>query len=313
MTVLTIGADIGNGTTSVANGDGAHVFFPSFVATTRRPYQGTGAATSTRHYITYKGINYVIGADALEMPGHDSLMAESLTEGEAYKRYLDDRSFAAFLAGISALYPDSTSLDINLGTGAPLSVYEPWGQTIRERYMGAHEYAYMGRSRSLNVRSAVVFGEGAEVLRLMPANQQVGKVAIHDIGSRTYNVLFFNDGTLKRARSFDAGIDRLFADIAIVSSDPGARWPIRQEMRRNPKSHQEIRAELNRSLVETLATIETKLAMSQADRHILLGGGAPDAMPIIKARYGKPVIVASKTAPETVNALAYAKAIEVQQ
>lgn len=312
MSVLNIGADIGNATVSVASSDGNVVFFPSFVATTRRPYQGMGAVTTSRHYITYKGINYVIGADALELPGHDSLMAESLTEDEAYKRYLADRSFAAFLAGVSALYPECATLNINLGTGAPLSIYEPWGQTIRERYVGAHEYAYMGRPRSISIQSASVFGEGAEALRLLPTTQQLGKIAIHDIGGRTYGVVFFNDGTLKRGRAFDAGIDRLFSDIAIISSDPGARWNIQGEMRRNPRAHPAIREELNRSLVDTLATIEAKLALPQADRHVLIGGGATYAAPVIKARYNKPVIIVNKEAPESANALAYAKAIEVR-
>lgn len=309
MTTHTAGVDVGNGTVG-AVGNGRKVFFPSFVAKTRRPYQGTGAITG-RHFVTYQGVNYVIGADALEISGHHNLMAESLTEDKAYLRYLRDESFAALLAAVSALYPDDDHLNLNLGTGAPLSVYESNGPAISERYEGQHEYAYMGRSRTLNILRAPVYGEGVEAIRLLTPEQQAGRVIIHDIGARTYGVIYYRDGEMKKPRSFDNGIDRLFSDIPIISTDAGARWIIRSEMRANAKAHPEIRAELNRSLDDTLATIETKIRIDQADRHVVMGGGAVDAAPVIKARYGKPVIILNKEAPEMVNALAYARAIEV--
>lgn len=305
-----VSVDVGNGTVSAAS-DGRTVFFPSFVAKTRRPYQGTGTPTTSRHFITYKDVNYVIGADALELSGHNSLMGEALSEDSAYTRYLQDDSFAALLAAVSALHPEAASLDIDLGTGAPLSIYEPHGETISERYVGRHEYAYMGRPRTLTVHRVVVYGEGVEAIRLLDANQQAGKIIIHDIGGRTYGVVYYNDGTLKKTRAFDNGIDRLFTDIPIISSDPGARWLIQGEMRRNPQAYPAIRKELNTSIIDTLKTIETKLRIDQADRHVVMGGGAVYAAPLIKARYGKPVVTLNKGAPEMVNALAYARAIEV--
>lgn len=307
---VAIGADIGNATTTVATADGRLAFFPSFYATTRRAYEGMPKISTSRHHVTYNGTHRVIGADALEMPGHDSLMSESLPEHEAYRRYLEDASLSAFLAGISALYPSSDVLGIKLATGAPLSVYEPWGATIRDKYLGAHSFSYLGHPRKVVVTAASVLGEGAEALRLLPAEERSGKVAVHDHGGRTYNVLFFKDGALVKKKSYDAGIDRLFADIPSVSSDPGARWALQCEMRSNPKSHAAIRAELNERIVETLATIERTLRLGDADRHVLMGGGALHSQGAIRARYGKPVVLLNKAAPEAANALAYAKAAE---
>lgn len=294
-----IGNDTGNATTTVADAAGNTAFLPSFVAKTRR------AANAT---ITYKGIHYVIGADALEVPGHDSLMAESLTEDKAYLRYLEDRSFAAFLAGVSALYPDEPSLDVDLGTGLPISLYEPHGDMVARRFNGTHEYAHFGRPRAITIR-ARVFGEGLEVLRLLPPEQRMGRIAVHDIGGRTYGIALFNDRALKSRRSYDAGIDRLLGDIAIISNDPGARWHIQCEMRRNPKAHPELRAELAQSIADHLAVAEGKQRLPDADRHIVIGGGATIGAGVIKARYGKPVIVLDKDEPQSVNARAFAAAI----
>lgn len=305
-----IGIDIGNGTCTTAS-EGRTVFFPSFYATSSRGYQGVGQAAD-RHHVTYKNVNYVIGAGALELPRHDSLMNEALPENLAHERYLSDQSFAALLAGVSALYPDAQHLDVAIGSGAPLSVYEPHGATIRARYVGQHEYAYMGRARTLTIHDAAIFGEGLEALRLLPADQIAGRVATHDIGARTYGVALHFNGELLRRKAYDAGIDRLMGDMTVISGDPGARWNIQQEMRRSARNNPDVRREIERSILDTLKVIEAKYPMAQADRHVLLGGGAVYAASVIKARYGKPVIVVNKEAPEVVNALAYLKAIEVR-
>lgn len=303
-----IGVDVGNATVTAATATGRTVFFPSFVAQTRRRYEGASKIATTRHHVTYKGVNYIVGADALEIPGHDSLMAEGLSEDKAYERYLSDRSFAAFLAAVSALHPTADVLGVRLGTGAPLSVYEPWADALVRRYVGTHEYEYLGHKRRLIVDSANVYGEGVESPRLLPVDRRMGRVAAHDVGGRTYGVLLFNNGALVRKRAFDNGIDRLFADISIVSTDPGARWAMQQEMRSNPKAHAAVRAELNASLVDSLKNFESKLKLADADLHIVMGGGAVYAAPVIEKRYKKPVIVLNESAPEMVNALAYAKA-----
>lgn len=308
MTAIKMGIDVGNGTVGAVCGDRS-IFFPSFVAKTRRPYQGNSGAG--RHYITYRGVNYVIGADALDMANHNSLMGEALAEHNAHKRYLRDDSFAALLAAASALYPSETHLDIDLGTGAPISVYEPHGAAISARYEGAHSYEYMGITRTVNIQRAKVFGEGVEAIRLLTPEQQAGKIIIHDIGGRTYGAIYYNNGAFRKHHPFNSGIDRLFSDIAIMSADPGARWLVQSEMRANPKAHPAIRAEISRSLVEALEAIETKIRIDQADRHIVMGGGAVYAAPVIKARYSKPVVVLNREAPEMVNAIAYARAIEV--
>ena len=295
-----VGADIGNATTSVVSG-GRVEFFPSFVAQTRRAYQGG----PVRH-VTYQDRHYLIGADALEQPGHDSLMADALTEDEAYKRYLSARSFVAFLAGLSALFPDREHLDISLGTGAPLGFYEAFSAHITARYVGPHVYAYQGRARTLTVHAGRVFGEGRAALVLLTPEQLEGGVSVHDIGGRTYNVQNFLDGVAKgEGGSYDSGVDRMLHDIASVPRDPGARWLMQSEMWRDPKAHGDVRRELMASIDDQLQVIEAKQRISRAVRHIVIGGGAHLAAPVIKARYKKPVIVVGGGAPQSANAVAY--------
>lgn len=305
-----IGIDIGNATCTATNGERS-VFFPSIYATTRRGYVGVGTTASDRHHIAYNGTQYVIGAGALELPAYDSLLNEALPKDRIYERYLADQSFAALLAGVSALYPDTQHLDITLGSGAPLSVYEPHGAAIAARYKGQHEYGYMGRPRTLTIRDAAIFGEGLEVMRLLTPDQIAGKVALHDIGGGTWGEALYFNGEMLRRKAYNAGIDLLMGDITAISGDTGARWAIQSEMRRNPKSHATIRKAIEQAIIDTLKVIEGKYPLTQADRHVVCGGGAFYAANIIKARYGKPVIVVNKEAPEAANAMAYLKAIEV--
>lgn len=307
-----VGIDIGNATCSATNGERS-VFFPSFYATSRRGYQGIGGIASDRHHIGYQGVNYVIGAGALELPAHDSLMNEALPENEAYKRYISDQSVAAFLSAISALYPDAETLDnVTIGTGAPLSIYEAHGKTIADRLVGRHEYTYMGRPRVTTISDVTVYGECLQALRLLPADQIVGKVGTHDIGGGTYGAALHFNGEKVRGKSYRAGIDRLMSDMPTVPGDPGARWDIQREMRRDAKAATAIRQEIGKSILDTLKIIEVKIPFDQCDRHIVIGGGASYAAPIIKAKYRKPVIVLGGSAPEMVNAQSYLKALEAR-
>jgi hypothetical protein len=296
-----VGADIGNATTSVVSG-GRVVFFPSFVAETRRAYQG-----GPMHHVTYEDQHYVIGEDALSVPGHDSLMADALQERDAYKRYLSARSFVAFLAGVSALYPDRERLDIGLGTGAPLGFYEAFAAPMIGRYQGDHVYAYQGRPRTLTVQTCRVFGEGRAALVLLTPEQLEGGVSLHDLGGRTYNVQNFMDGVPKgEGGSYDSGVDRMLHDMPhLVPTSPSARWEIQREMWADPKAYPDVRRELMTSIKRQLAIIEAKQRIDKASRHVTIGGGAHLAAPVIKAVYKKPVIVLGGNAPQSANAMAY--------
>lgn len=305
-TMEIVGADIGNATTSVVSGDQV-VFFPSFVAETRRPYQGGPV-----HHVTYEGQGYIVGEDALSVPGHDSLMADALQERDAYKRYLSARSFAAFLAGVSALFPRQDHIDVQLGTGAPLGFYEAFSAPLVARYQGDHAYAYQGRARTLTVHACNIYGEGRAVIALLTPEQADGPVSLHDIGGRTYNVQNMFNGTPKgEGGSYDSGVDRMLHDMPhLVPTSPAARWEMQAEMWSDPKAYPEVRRELMASIKRLLSVIETKQKINRAERHIVIGGGAHLAAPVIKSVYKKPVIVLGGAAPQSVNAQAYARLME---
>lgn len=304
---IIIGADIGNATTSIATPGGVAAFFPSVITRMGvKPYQGISKIATTRHHITYAGRHAVIGADALEMHGHDTLLAENAEQPQ--KRYTDEESFLCFLAGVSAAFPTAEAVGVKLATGAPLSVFEAYGAEIGRRYQGTHEYSYNGHARRVIVDRVHVFGEGREAWRLLTDDQRRGNVAVHDLGGKTWNVLLFKDGALRAARTFDMGTERLLDDVDAMPNDAAVRWAMQAEMRASPKAHKAIRASIEASLAEYLAFIERKVALPKADRHALIGGGAVYLPAALERRYQAPALILNGNAPESVNALAYALA-----
>lgn len=307
MNTITLGADIGNATVSVATVDGSVVFFPSFVATIgARPYSGTG--NPNRHHISMGGENALVGIDAIDGIGADTLMADAYTAQDAYRRYLDTPSLYALLAGVAAATTDD-HLTVNLGTGAPLSIFEPYGETIATHFRRRFDFTYNGRARSATFTSVRVYGEGMEAIRLLPEELRAGNVAIHDLGGRTWNTLLFKDGALRAYRTHDLGVERLLSAIpSLVSSDQAVRWALQAEMRASSKAHPDIRVAMGEVVKRALKSIERKVNLPAADRHALLGGGAVYLPAPIKALYGKPAIILNDKAPEAANAIAYAKA-----
>lgn len=312
---MVIGADIGNATTSVVTHPArSSAFFPSFVATVGvGAYEGLSKIATTRHHLSVDGANVLVGAEAFDGGlGADSLLAE-YGQADAWKRYTDPRSLYCLLAGISAAFVEADAIGVRLATGAPLSIFQTHAEEIKRRFLGEHRYTYNGHARTVVVRDVQVYGEGREVLRLLPAEQRRGRIAVHDLGGRTWNVLLFKDGALLGAKTYDMGIDKLLNAITSVSSDPGARWALRQEMRRSGKAHSTARAELERLIGQALDVIERKIPLGGAERHALVGGGAFDLLPVLRARYKAPAQVLNGDAPEGANAAAYALAAsEVQ-
>ena len=318
---IVVGADVGNATTTVvAHGPQPRVsFFPSFVAQVGvGPYEGLSKIETDRHHVSVKGRHALVGADALES-GATSLLAE-LDQADAWRRYINPRSLYCLLAGVSAAFVDADVLGVRLATGAPLSIYQAHGEAIRKHYLGEHVYTYNGHTRRIIVEDVRVYGEGREALRLLPPEQRRGRIAVHDIGGRTWNVLLFKDGALIGFETFEHGIDKLLSKVKAMPRDPGARWAVQAEMRRNPKAHPAIRAELatlitgdgTPELPGVLGIIEEKVRIDKAERHALIGGGAVHVPALITKRYGVPAVVLNGDAPEAANALAYAlAAVEV--
>lgn len=308
---ITIGADIGNATTSVvARGLNRGAFFPSFVATVGvQPYEGLSKIATDRHHLSVNGAHALIGADAFAGGlGADTLLAE-YEPADAWRRYTDPRSLYCLLAGISAAFVEADCIGVQLATGAPLSIYQARAAEISQALIGTHEYSYNGHRRKVIIKDVQVFGEGREALRLLPVDARRGRIAVHDLGGRTWNVLLFKDGALLGAKTYDLGIDKLLNAIPFVSTDPGARWALRQNLRQHAKHDASVRKALDTLLMQALDVIERKIPLGGADQHALLGGGAFDLAPILKARYkGAGMTILNGEAPEGANAAAYALA-----
>lgn len=307
---LVIGADIGNATTSIhTRPEGHGAFLPSFVAAAGvGPYEGLSKIATTRHHVTYGGHHALVGEEAVEGANGGDTILGTYEPGEEWQRYVAPSSMYCLLAAVSAAFVDADSVGVTLATGAPLSLYQAHGEAIRKRYLGEHRYSYNGHERRLVVKDVRVYGEGREVLRLLPVAERRGRIAVHDVGGRTWNVLFFQDGALKGARTFEHGIERLMDRVPLIEQSAGGRWRLQAELRRSPKAHPEIRAALDAQISEALGTIEGKVRIDKADRHLLIGGGAVYLPAALKRRYGTPAQILNGEAPEGANAVAYALA-----
>lgn len=306
---IIVAGDVGNATTSVAVDDRQVIFFPSAIAEFEvGPFEGMSQSIgSGYHHVSYRGRHAVIGVEAMELSGSDTLLNDTR---EPQKRYTDDISVMCFLAGVSALYPNAETLGVSLATGAPLSLYQAHGAEIIATYHGVHEYIYNGQPRRALIEDVRVFGEGRESWRLMTPEQRAGNVALHDLGGKTWNVLLFTDGVLRSHRTFDLGVERLLDKIAMVPRDPGRRWAIQSQMRKDPKAQPELRAELARVVAGALRVIENKVNLPRAQKHALIGGGALHLPEPLRARYpGSQVFTINGKQPEIVNALAYVRAM----
>lgn len=311
FTPVDVSADIGNLTTTVIS-EGKSTFFPSFTASIgKTTYGGNSKITTDHHHLTVDGINVVIGVGAIGSYGMDTLLAEYKPEN-AWRRYVDPMAKYCFFAGLAASFLTTDTLGVRLATGAPLGIYQNATDAIKKFYMGEHKFVYNGHTRTVVVSDVFVYGEGNEALRLVPPRERAGKIVVHDIGGRTWNVIMFKDGERLGHKTYDMGIDKVFGFPAmspLVPGDPGARWAMQQDMRKNPKAHMAVRKQLTEILVQGLGRIERKLPIASADKHILIGGGAFDLLAPIEAQYKKEGIVLNGTAPEGVNAIAYALAL----
>lgn len=301
---IIVGADLGNATTTILTAGGS-AFFPSIVASVGVGSYTGGKVRRDSHHIQYKGKNALVGSIAVYSAGARTLLSRGDDVGA---RYTDDRSLYCLLAGVASVTQDE-EVDIMLATGAPLSIFEAYSEKIKRFYKKSFEFEHNGVNRKVNVSDVQVYGEGREVVRLLSEEELKGNVAIHDLGGKTWNVIFYKNGMLVRDETFDLGIERLLDQMkSLVVADPGTRWALQCEMRDDPESHKEIRKTLKGLMNDGLGLIESSLTLGAAHSHLLIGGGAIDLKSVVEARYKKPVRVVNDTIPEQANATAYLKA-----
>lgn len=301
---INVAVDPGNATV-VALTDRAAVFFPSFVASVGvSAYDGPPLAGTDYHHITRANRHSVIGAAAIDWPGADTLLNAALPPHRAWERYTSPRSVDAALAAICALLPDQPAV-VKLATGLPSTLMDAAYQ-VQAALTGQHDLTYNGTRRTVVVTETKVYAETLEAARLLTPTQRIGKVAIHDLGGRTWGVASLRAG---KARAFDFGTDRLL-DACGVSTDPAIRWHILQEMRQSAKAHTPLRKALAGVVGDVLTVIEEKVPLDIADRHVLIGGLAPLVAPMLTTRYkGAEVVTLCDGEPERVNAAAYLAAL----
>ena len=308
---VTVGMDVGNATTSgVVIGEKERTsFFPSLIASVGvQAYDGMERVASGHHHILYRGTNYVVGEEAIHEMGFYSLRNE-LAASAAWTRYVGNESIACFLAGVASMFPDVDVVSIDLGTGAPLSMYQAHGKEIRKVLRGEHEFSYNGHQRKVLVNRVECYGEGREVLRLVPREERMGKIAVYDLGGRTLNTVFFLNGAEKRVVTKDFGIDRLFQRLPSIDRDLAVQWQIMREMRESSRNHQDVREGLLSLLSAALDIIAREVALGLAERHYVIGGGAFLLAQALKAKKFGSVRILHEHAPEAANAKAYALAM----
>lgn len=300
-TPAIVAVDPGNATTTAISADGRAVFFPSFVASRGvRPF--AGRVSEGYHHLSYQGREYLVGDAALSHGRYETLLAE-MDAGRAWERYIDRLSVVTLLTAICAATDAPT---VELATGAPQSFEDATLAAIGSKLTGTYEVIYNGQPRTITIRAARVYREAASLLGLI--SDLAGYGIVHDVGGRTWQPVPYRDGRmLGTPRSWDEGTDRLL-DLAGVNTDPGARWALVAEMRRNVKAHPAIRESIAGAVNALLDEKNRRINIDAADRHIVAGGLAPVLVPILQARYRGKRVEAISERPEASNAIAYLKA-----
>lgn len=310
---IIVGLDVGNATTTVATDGKVRAFFPSFRATVGvSAYTGLPLVKTTGGHISRAKHHAVIGCDALDEPGADTLL-RALPEDRAHERYTSDATIDTILVALGSAFPEPHTIGVRLGMGMPVSIAAAHGGHVAQRLKGAYDFTHQGRERRVIFDEVRIFGEGQEAHRLLTPAQLAGPIAIHDIGGRTYNLSVYRDGALRWSSSMDLGIDVLLNRVPGVSPSPSVRWTLMNELRANLKAHAQVRKDLGGLLLETVITWENKVMLESAVRHIVIGGGAAFLAPVLKGRYNKDVITLGDAGSERINALSYAKAMEVMK
>lgn len=276
--------------------------------------QGAGAWKTLRsdeHVIEREGIERFLGKLAVER----SAAASSGRGSDA--RYYDGTTLDFILAGVTAALPQAAKISVRLTTLLPISLWH-FAPKVSESLRGAHSFKYNGRDMRVHVTSVSVKREAEAAFSGLDGDTS-GPILVVDIGGRTVNLALFNRGEYRSGATLELGVEAALDNVDKALIGHGARALTLAERSdlldamvaklpygyiidgKKDQIEQEARRQFDTTAAALCQDMRAKVPVDQAQRIILIGGGAYLALfgGAIKRVFDRAVI---SSMPELANA-----------
>lgn len=178
---MKVAFDVGNSTTAIAADNGRVLAWPSLVLDD--PFGGS-------YGVRMNGSTYAVGDDARDRNGVRTVQSWQ------HDRYASDATVSFVLTGLYELYGNVAGQLIDVAFGLPVEYMDALAPRVVQRLSGILAAPIHGVEHSFTIRRVHIYGEGQELIRLVPNEYRNNKIIIIDSGSRTTNVVLF-DGLRK--------------------------------------------------------------------------------------------------------------------
>jgi len=255
--------------------------------------------------------SYIVGAAAFDQPGETSLLGTDERYGSTIGRLF-------LYAAIGALYPhndrEPLALNVALGTGTPIALYDLNAAAIRTLYAGDHSFSVNGAPYFVHITSVHIGAEARSAGMLLPDTARIGRTAIIDGGGKTTNVALFSNGLFKNGGTYPYGFTKALADFPYRLDSQSAFELQRAVATKKPytitangervRIDQQFRTHIDGYAGDVLDALSAKVPIASADSVYFIGGQSYFISAALKAR-GIKVAAFDGVLPEAVNATAY--------
>lgn len=219
------------------------------------------------------------GSDILEYGGIRYQVGKGKMDTEIIKANRKD-TMPLFLYSLAK----STSCDeVKLVCGLPKNQLDndKYVETIKEKFIGTHEFKIGGKDRKITVSDITIFPEGMGAYYTITEDLSSKDIILIDIGGSTINVLLFKNNEFIYADVVEVGAMNLINEIRLRANtlhgrkfdiDDIARYVERGGSLGNTGDNMEYKYELAEQYVDTLFEL-LKLKFPYRDVEYILSGG----------------------------------------
>ncbi|KZL88732.1 ParM/StbA family protein [Clostridium magnum] len=224
------------------------------------------------HYVTYDGVNYVVGEGAI-FTGDD--------------RYFSNQYTVCLLTALALGSGNEDFIEESVVVGLPERKYKLIGEKLKKHItsLGQKQISVDGKEYTIRIKDALVFIESAyPILKEIEYN-----VIVIDNGAGTINVTQWEDLSIINSATYNEAMYKMYAEIAsYLNTNKGADFkPTDIEKIFNKKTtiiNQEetditdIRPIISNHIGEIASYIKNDFKYKDAKAIYLIGGGGADAI-----------------------------------
>lgn len=200
--------DVGFGNVKVYDGENA-VGFPSVYTPVRGSY--IPSTDPSDQVLEFDGEKYHVGKTALNMAGFAPFDKEDLLRHKI------------FILNAICFISDSEKWEDSLALGLPIGDYGYMAEKLQE-LKGSYNVVHNGKKRVITITDIKVYAQSEAVYKLLLEDDKTLNdkiIGIVDIGQKTVDYAYFNEGTFLRDRSgsMEQGVINSYQAIADAVAD----------------------------------------------------------------------------------------------